>query len=148
MNDVSDASMATGAGGSGSTAAWARPSPGRALRALLRDRHSSLRATEKVARTFPCLHGSESVPRRPGQDPGYLRSQPRLPRRDVRRTRLPAVLKAGHSPVRFHQALPGLLLFRAGGWDGPAFSRMLSDREQALDFLSPPVLLSLRTVSP
>ena len=118
MNDVSDASMATGAGGSGSTAAWARPSPGRALRALLRDRHSSLRATEKVARTFPCLHGSESVPRRPGQDPGYLRSQPRLPRRDVRRTRLPAVLKARTQPCPVPPGSPGppLVQGRGVGW--------------------------------
>ena len=65
--------------------------------------------------------GSERVPRRPGRDPACLRSQPWLPMvpgRDVRRTRVPAVLKARTQPCPVPPGSPGppLVQGRGVGW--------------------------------
>lgn len=161
--------MATRADGRGSCspAAGPCPFPGRVLRAVLRGAaHPGLTAVEKAARRLPCLHswepvaqrgwawGTRRVPRRPGRDPGCLRSQPRLPWS-------PGRTSEAHVRQLFWK--PGQRLWLRGstglspasscsgiwgrGWDGPAFLEMLSDQEQALDFLFPPVLLSLWKLS-
>lgn len=120
--------MATAADGSRtcSTAARARPSPGRVLRALpCGTAHSSLTAAERAARTFPCLHSWNLWLR---EGPSAARTGPSLsevtapvpmvPGRDVRRTRVPAVLKARTQPCPVPPGSPGppLVQGRGVGW--------------------------------